>query len=129
MQTGAQVASQAVDGLLARIDQLAAKLGTTATNVWNIYIAQSRVEAIRDFSIFAIFTLLAIASGFLANMCIRKSARTRNEDLFGAGVAAIVFGVIFLIIGLFWLYPAIGEWFNPQYWAFQHITADIKGLL
>ena len=39
LQSGAEVADKAVQGVLSRIDALAQKLGTTAAQVWNIYVA------------------------------------------------------------------------------------------
>ena len=48
MQTGAQVTDKAIDGILQRLDALAAKIGTTAAQLWQVYIAEARVETIRD---------------------------------------------------------------------------------
>jgi hypothetical protein len=34
-----------------------------------------------------------------------------------------------MVVGAFAVsYNALTEWLNPQYWAFQHLTADLKNL-
>lgn len=119
LQTGAQVADQAVQGILSRIDALAAKLGTTAANVWNIYIAQAKVEAVRDSVIGGILVLLSL-------LLFGTSFSVEDDDI---KAGAFLVGLVVLGFSLMWWYSAIGEWINPSYWAFQHLTQDLKNLL
>ena len=122
LQTGAQVANDAVQGILSRVDQLAAKLGTTAGNVWNIYLAQAKVEAIRDTVVGVPILLLGLAA-----LCFSFFSQDSDEDARGM---SFFFGLVVCAAAIgFFLYPAIGEWFNPAYWAFQHLTEDLKKLL
>jgi hypothetical protein len=60
---GTQVADKAVDGILQRIDALAAKIGTTAQHIWDVYVAQAKVEGVRDLMIVGIMLTMAIVTG------------------------------------------------------------------
>lgn len=122
---GAQVADAAVQGILSRIDQLAAKIGTTAAHVWQIYIAQARVEAIRDTGMAVLLLSLAIFLLFWLRY------KTDNEvGLYKDSGQGWLSGVALSLLatGALYIYSAIPEWLNPQYWAFQHLTADLKNL-
>ena len=127
---GTQVADKAVDGILQRIDALAAKIGTTAAHVWDVYVQQARVEAIRDT---VSVVLLLIVSAFLANLsyCLfRYGIREDNYDdwpyVTGGFAAAVSLALLIVLSST--CYGAIGEWLNPQYWAFQHLMADLKNV-
>jgi hypothetical protein len=136
MQTGAQVASDAVQGILSRIDQLAAKLGTTAANLWQIYVGQAKIEGIRDTGIGVLILVLSAVAFILAkvfwNTATKKaeSAYRYNsgDGFFTTSVMTMVVGGGLFAISLFWFYGAFGEFYNPQYWAFQHLTQDLKNL-
>jgi hypothetical protein len=128
---GAQVADKAVQGILERVDALAVKIGTTAQHVWEIYVAQARVEAIRDT---VSVVILLIVSALLANLSYHLFCRGIKEGNyeewpFVTGTFAAIVSLAALIGVLVISYYAIGEWINPQYWAFQHLTADLKNLL
>jgi hypothetical protein len=143
MQTGAQVANQAVQGILSRIDQLAAKIGTTAAHVWEVYVGQSRVEGLCDCVVAVL--LIGVASVFALNVkgLWRRGVEYKNServdrdgngeihDPSGWYILSIIFGVastILLLVSLSFVYSSIGELLNPQYWAFQHLTTDLKNL-
>lgn len=122
---GAQVADAAVQGILSRIDQLAAKIGTTAAHVWQIYIAQARVEAIRD----TVMAVLLLSLAIFLLFWLRY--KTDNEvGLYKDSGQGWLSGVALSLLatGALYIYSAIPEWLNPQYWAFQHLTADLKNL-
>jgi len=118
MQTGAQVANDAVQGILSRIDQLASKIGTTAAHVWDVYVGQARVEAIRDGVVGAILFLGSLLFFWVFFHCDDEDAKI------GCFLVAVAAGIASLI----WFYGSAGEWLNPQYWAFQHLTQDLKNL-
>ena len=134
---GAQVADAAVQGILSRIDQLAAKIGTTAAHVWQIYIAQARVEAIRDAGMAVLLLSLAIFLATYVRGLFWLRYKTANEVglykdsghgwLFGVALSLLATGAL-LFPFFACIYSAIPEWLNPQYWAFQHLTADLKNL-
>ena len=139
MQTAPQVADKAVDGILQRIDALAAKIGTTAQHVWDVYVAQARVEALRDTLAFIAFLLIAgglvrLAMFAESRASAMKQTRQSCFDDEGMGwmvvtVFAPLASLVFVIISLTYAYNSIGEWVNPQYWAFQHLAQDIRGIL
>lgn len=129
---GAQVADAAVQGILSRIDQLAAKIGTTAAHVWQIYIAQARVEAIRDTGMAVLLLSLAIFLATYVRGLFWRRYKTANKDseqgwFFGVALSLLATGAL-LFPFFAYIYSAIPEWLNPQYWAFQHLTADLKNL-
>ena len=76
---GTQVADKAVDGILQRIDALSAKIGTTAAHVWDVYVQQARVEAIRD-TVFVV--ILLIVSSLLAYLSYRLSRHGIKRDCY-----------------------------------------------
>ena len=133
--TGAQVAHEAVQGILNRVDALALKIGTTAQHVWEIYLAQARVEAIRD-TVAAVLCLILSAIlvrlvFFAGNRVTVVQDMSNSSDGGGwtavvvvSAIPAIAFAVAFGVN----IYNSIPEWLNPQYWAFQHLTADLKNL-
>jgi hypothetical protein len=128
---GAQVADAAVQGILSRIDQLAAKIGTTAAHVWQIYIAQARVEAIRDTGMAVLLLSLAIFLATYVRGLFWRRYKTANEvGLYIDSGQGWLSGVALSLLatGALYIYSAIPEWLNPQYWAFQHLTADLKNL-
>ena len=132
-QTGAQVTDKAIDGILQRLDALAAKIGTTAAQLWQVYIAEARVETIRDFLLAGTLFGITGVAGFAAYKLIRTGIKNdRRGDgfgyFFGGGVCCIA-AIVLFVIALSTAYGAIPEALNPQYWAFQHLTQDIKGLL
>jgi hypothetical protein len=127
---GTQVADKAVDGILQRIDALSAKIGTTAAHVWDVYVQQARVEAIRD-TVFVV--ILLIVSSLLAYLSYRLSRHGIKRDCYDdwpfiTGTFAVIGSIGALIAALVISYGAIGELLNPQYWAFQHLMADLKNL-
>ncbi len=127
---GTQVADKAVDGILQRIDALSAKIGTTAAHVWDVYVQQARVEAIRD-TVFVV--ILLIVSSLLAYLSYRLSRHGIKRDCYDdwpfiTGTFAVIGSIGALIAALVISYGAIGELLNPQYWAFQHLMADLRNL-
>jgi hypothetical protein len=129
-QTGAQVTDKVVDGILQRIDALSAKIGTTAAHVWDVYVQQARVEAIRD-TVFVV--LLLIVSYFLGYLSYRLFRHGIKRDCYDTwpyitGTFAASGSACALIYALVNSYSAIGEWINPQYWAFTHLMADLRNL-
>lgn len=130
MQTGAQVADHTVQEILQRIDTLATKIGTTAAHIWDVYVQQARVEAIRDTAFAVIFGVLSVALAYLAFRLFKYGLKS-DYDVWPyvcGSLSAIAAVVLFLASGSFG-YSSIGEWLNPQYWAFQHLMQDLKNLL
>ena len=132
MQTGAQVADSAIQGILSRIDILAQKLGTTAAYLWQTYLAQARVESIRD----GIIAFLGLVAVIASSICFPKAWKKVRESEYGDDALYVFYGIVCgigvitgLITFLSFGYSAIGEALNPSYWAFQHLTLDLKNLL
>lgn len=126
--TGAQVTQEAVQGILTRLDKLAEKIGTTAANVFNIYVAQAKVEAIRDLWFAGLLGLGGVICGVCAYK-LWKYGIKEDDDFIGAAVFLAFVTLGLLSLSVCNVSDAIPEWFNPSYWAFQHLTQDLKNLL
>ena len=77
---GAQVADKAVDGILQRIDALAAKIGTTAAHIWDVYVQQARVEAIRDTFFVVLFLTASCLLTYLFYRLVRYGIKIDCDD-------------------------------------------------
>lgn len=108
------------------IEQLAAKLGTTAQFLWLVLIKQAKVEAIED----VCFVLLCIPCfWFYAKYtlwCGKKCAKNEDEDIHMIGM--VIFGIVctimfgFMLAALFEIPTML---LNPQYWALQQILDKV----
>jgi hypothetical protein len=81
-QTGAQVTDKAVDGILQRIDSLSVKIGTTAAHVWDVYVQQARVEAIRDTVFVVLLLIVSYLLGYLSYRLFRHGIKRDNYGNF-----------------------------------------------
>lgn len=136
MQTGTQVAQQAVSGILQRLDALAAKIGTTAAQLWQVYLAQSKVEAIRDCTSGLLMILIGVVVCFKLipffwskQSAARKKCEYDGDGWAAAGIIGAIVCVMLAVLAVSFLYASVGEFMNPSYWAFQHLTADLRNLL
>lgn len=106
----------------ALISQLAAKLGTTADNLWAVLIHQAPISAATDI-------LQYIAVG-VAIWMYQKWLRANWDDLGdGAAVFAIIGGVALAIAGLtaFFCFPnTVAAIANPDYWALKEVLSYIR---
>jgi len=127
---GAQVTDKAVDGILQRIDALSTKLGTTAAHIWDVYVWQARVEAIRDTVFIVLFLIVSSLFAYLSYRLFRHGIKIDCDDWpFVTGTFALIGSVGALIAALVITYGVIGKLLNPQYWAFQHLMGDLGKLL
>lgn len=78
--------------ILDRIDLLAEKLGVAASGLWEILVAQSKVEAIISIALGAVALIISGALTWLAVSLIRKAC----DDL-DFGVPAVVVCVLDII--------------------------------
>lgn len=106
------------------LEQLAAKLGTTAEHLWGVLIRQARIEAVTD----SLFVILTLVGGYWYYRWI-KSYIKRNpyEDAEIAGL--IILGipmVVSTIISFICLFLIPSELFNPEYWALKEVLNALK---
>ena len=87
---GTQIADKAVDGILQRIDALAAKIGTTAQHIWDVYVAQARVEAIRDTLFVVLFLIVSSLLAYLSYRLFRYGIKKNEYDDWPYFIADIV---------------------------------------
>ena len=80
MIDGNGVTQGVVDALLQRLDALAAKLGVTAQYIYGVYVAQARVEAVRDTLCAVCWLVLSVLLGYFACYRLVKWARLDHES-------------------------------------------------
>jgi len=121
-----QVADKAITELMQRIDGLAMKLGTTANHVFDIYVAQARVEATRDAMVSIFFFIVGMVAAIRAHSIYKK--RVEDDELPVLFECFIFVAIISFVFTLLNAYASFGEALNPQYWALHQLGTDIKSL-
>lgn len=107
------------------IEQLAAKLGTTAEYLWTVLIAQARIEAIECAIVSLIFLILTLVSGLTFFYC-RKKYLQDDEDGYMAGqIFSSVIGVFCVIPAIMYGVGIVTPMMNPEYWALKQILNQI----
>ncbi len=108
------------------INDLAAKLGTTAEHLWAVLIRQAPISASTDI-------LLLIASGVALWFALRIISRGMKglEESYnneGTNMAILLFGGVACIVScilavnlLLSLGMILAGFFNPEYWALKQI--------
>jgi len=118
------------DEVFTRLDILAAKLGVTATRLWDVLVAQASVSFIQHLlgAVFCLIVILAYATWF--RWALKKmgslgevfdSSDTGPIFFFG-GLVALGASVALPIVVIESLTPLL----NPEYWALQEIIAVFR---
>ena len=123
--------------VLSRLDGLAAQLHTTGAQLWQVLVAQAKVEAITDLVQLGVALVAGVGGTWacfkLATLCANeadKPYKDKNEGVIisafiGAlltGITAMIGSAVFLINSTSWVTPLL----NPQYWALQQILNVFK---
>ncbi len=108
------------------IEQLAAKLGTTADYLWAVLVRQAAIHSIINLIEFVVI----IAIGFIIYPIITKFYRN-NEFGYNIGpdmLVIITVGTwsILFVTCLFSINGIITGFLNPEYWALQEILDTLK---
>ena len=118
--------------VLKRLDAFAAQLHTTGAQLWDILVAQARVEAIKDLLDLGVAGFVGTAGLYicikLAIFCTNEDDKKYSEKNEGNIVAAFMGSLLTGVVGLIgagcflvnltsWITPLL----NPQYWALQQI--------
>lgn len=119
------VSQETANQVLQRLDALAAKLGVTAQYIYGVYVAQARVEAVRD-SLFAVLGVFGVCVSIYLFRWAWRHDDTHDSSMYvGMGsIALFVFSAATMLVSA---YAAIGEWMNPQFWALDALFKAIKG--
>ena len=109
--------------LLSRLDALAAKLGVTATHLWEVLVAQ---QALRWMNVVAEVVALGVAAGLLYVSCkvFGKHKDSGDMEEIVSFIGMLLFavasaGVLFCIIGDGT--TAIKATINPEFYALQEV--------
>ena len=105
--------------LLTLLEKLSTQLGQSAEATWNMLIAQARIAAILNFIIGGV---LILASLFLIGFGFYNIKKDENDS----AAACFIFVVIFFLISLPFIIPAITAAYNPSYWALDKLINMIQ---
>lgn len=116
--------------VLSRVDQLSAKLGVAAGHIWGFYVRQAYVEATTDAIAAIVAAVLSYISLRLAISWGKKQEQSIRYSV-GYGCAAATAGFVaigFAITAFVNLYFGLQAIMNPQFWAFQQLISDLRGM-
>lgn len=113
------------------LQQLAAKLGTTAEHLWAVLIKQAFISACTDF----LFYVITVALLWFAIKKTPKWAQiisnTDSDFIEIGGTAAVVVGWVLVgglvIAALICIPDTIAALANPEYWALKQILNAVGG--
>lgn len=111
------------DEILKRLDALASKLGITVAYLWGVLVKQARVEAIQDVGIVAIWVVLTGLS-FWAARWIYKDETEKDCGGLIVFLGCVCLGS--LALTLYFVFAAITEVMNPEYWALKQVVTIMK---
>lgn len=118
--------------ILKRIDALAAKLNTTAAQIWDVYVAQARMEIVYNVLYAIVWTVFAVAAfrfGKFWHAKTNEPLKGYCSDHDGEWMCTIASACVF-ILALGATASLIAEIatlaFNPRYWAIQQIIGALK---
>lgn len=107
------------------IEQLAAKLGTTAEHLWGVLVRQAPISAITDILTSMLIVFLIWKSlGFVQRKTRDTNDAPADWDEEGAFAAWVIWGIAALIGTLCVLCDInyiVAGFANPEYWALKQI--------
>lgn len=109
--------------ILKRIDLLAAKLGIAAEKLWEVLVAQARIDAIQSLIWAGVWIVLAGVMCYAFKQVMEWAAKDDDWTplMIGCGVAILILSVSAIAL----IVSSITPFFNPQYWAFQELMKQI----
>lgn len=113
------------------LKQLAAQLGTTTEYLWRVLVNQAHIDAIITIiqSIFLLTISIIILKLHLKFIKKDASGRTsyyNSEALTVAMSMVAIVGVVFIFVVVLNIDEIINGFFNPEYWALEHILNKVK---
>lgn len=111
--------------LLKRLDLLAEKLGTTGAHLWLVMVRQAKITAIEDLIYGLLFLALTFGGYRLAKFFLAHCEDWDVGGYVGLVLSWIASAIAFLV-GIGYLYAAIPEMLNPEFWALQQILDKLK---
>jgi len=107
--------------LMASIDAIAGKLGTTADKMWPWLIKQVYV----DFGMLSVFMLILIAALIYLGKLVYYLI-SENEDEMMAVIILVITCIFFVITAVYWL-QGVGFLINPEYGALNKLADLFTG--
>lgn len=106
------------------IEQLAAKLGTTADHLWGVLLRQAPIEAVVDlFYVGFVVVLFFVARSFHRWACADE--RRYDDWVIGSSIAWGAWCIFALIVMI-----VISElptlFLNPEYWALKEVLHAVR---
>jgi hypothetical protein len=116
------------DEVLKRLDVLAAKLGVAVGHVLEIATRQAYIDGWRDLGfavLWAVLCVIAVRKFALAPIEL-DSFKCWSEQTCAKKIGGSLVSVLLGLLALCAFYVAIGEIYNPEYYAFKMIAAFMK---
>jgi len=108
------------------LETLANKLNTTVEYLWDVLIKQAPINATTNL-IFVIFTFICMYVFYRVHVSLMKKDMYTDDRGFENLITVIpmvligIFLLIMFIVSLCMIGNIINGFFNPEYWALQHI--------
>lgn len=106
------------DEILKRIDALAAKVGETGAHVYAVLVRQAWIDGLE----YAVMCGVCVT---IMLFCVGWLRSSLKDDDGNVQAAAIIIGLLALILGSIFFVSALDNLMNPEFGALQHL----KGLL
>ena len=114
--------------LVLILQKLVGVVEDASPKLWEIAMAQARVEGIRAVFLGVLFSLLVLVAFWFIKFSAKKFQDSdRDEDVWGIGMVVSGAGMWFFIgFMIAYLYEAIGYLSNPAYYAIKIIMELVK---
>ena len=112
------------------IEDMAAKLGTTAEHLWCVLVTQAPISGAVDM---VICIVMAAVTAWWVRLVMRNTtpkttgpdiyqrAKWVNEDAFAAWFSAVLVGILALTFILVSAQGIVASFVNPEYWALMRL--------
>jgi len=117
------------EGVLARIDTLAQKIGVTVEQLWPWLVKQQYVEAFWALSMFSLSLIVGI---FILRFILKTDYAgfsKYSEPTTARQVIGIILGILTgfgFIVAFIFTIQELPDVLNPKYWALRDLMAMIK---
>lgn len=115
--------------VMARVDELGAKLGVAADHIWAVLVRQAYAEAAMRTAFFVIAIIVTVLVYKLVRKWWAFGMEGNDDENFAACAGAVIAGVattVVMAVATVRFVYAIGYAINPEYFAFQQIVSFVK---
>lgn len=118
-----------MDKLTDLLQALATQLGTTSQYLWSVLVKQAFISGITDLFIYTLLLVACIGEYKWFKYLIKENHNMSDGEEVGHRMGLVISFVllaIFVIWTLASFSTTLASFFNPEYWALNHILEVIK---